>query len=421
VTGSIKIDSLENGLTVIVEEMPHVESAAYELLIPGGILTDHEHAIGASLILAELTSRGAGALSARELMEKFDDLGVRHGESAGHDRCYYSGGLVADTLPEALKLVSLMVREPSFPEEEIDPIRSIFLQDIASIKDNPSRRASTELSERYYPAPYNRPSTGTIEGLGASTLEHLKNRWQETYCPKGAILSVAGKVTNQSVLNMAKDYFGSWQGNGKQIPSFGEVSKPTVYHIDQESSQLQILLAYPSAVFGDPDYYAAKVVAGILSGGMFGRLFIEVREKRGLVYSVYARHSATKDYGIMSVYAGTTPERAQETLDITLRELSNLKGSVTEIELERAKANIKASVIMGNESSGSRASSSAGDYWLLKRVRSLDEIQAEIDKVTLSDVDRVMQRFSADNYSLLTLGSKPLMPVGARSVTGRVV
>lgn len=415
---SSKIEKLKNGLTVIVEEMPHVESAAYDLLIPGGIITDPGDAIGASLILAEMTSRGAGSLDARQLMERFDDLGVRHGESAGHDRFYYSGGLLADTLGEALALVSQMVREPSFPEEELEPIRSVFLQDLAALADNPARRSMSELSQRYYPAPHNRPAMGTAEGLKAVTVEQLKKRWAEVFCPQGAILSIAGKVSASEVFRSAEELFGSWSGVGGSLPKFGTISEPTVYHVEHESSQLQIVLAYPSAVFGDPDYYVAKVVAGLLSGGMFGRLFIEVREKRGLVYSVYARHGATKDYGTMSVYAGTTPERAQETLEVTLKELGQIKGTVTEVELQRAKANLKAAVIMGDESSGSRASSSASDYWLLGRIRPLDEIKSEIDKVTIADIDRFVERFSSDNYSLLTLGSKALVEPGARRLSG---
>ncbi len=419
-TEQIHIEKLSNGLTVIVEEMPHVESAAYDLLIPGGILNDDETCVGASLVLAELTSRGAGDLDARQLMEAFDDLGVRHGESAGHDRFYYSGGLLADTLPEALKLVSLMVRQPSFPEEELDPIRSVFLQDIASLQDNPARRSSMEISKRYHPAPYNRPGTGTVEGLNAVTLDHLKSRWRETFLPDGAILSVAGKVSAQRVIELADQQFGGWKGKGKEIPAFGKVSPPSVYHIDYESSQLQIMMVYPSVVFGDPDYYAAKVAGGILSGGMFGRLFIEVREKRGLVYSVYAKHSATKSYGTMTVYAGTTPERAQETLDVTLRELNNLRGTITEEELARAKANLKATVIMADESSGARASSNASDFWLIKRVRPIEEIKSEIDKVTIADIDRLTERFPAEHYSLLTLGGRSLAEPGVRSITGAV-
>ncbi len=412
------IQTLANGLTVIVEEMPHVESAAYDLLIPGGIIVDSPESIGASLILAELTSRGAGDLDARQLMEQFDDLGVRHGESAGHDRYYYHGGLIADTLAEALKLVALMVKAPSFPDEEIEPIRSVFIQDIASIGDNPSRRAMMQLSERYYPSPFNRPSTGTVVGLNAVDSQVLKSLWSKAFRPQGAILSVAGNVSASAVLSQANDLFGEWSGTAPALPEFGLVTPPTIHHIEHESSQLQIVMAYPSAKFADPDYYVAKVVAGILSGGMFGRLFIEVREKRGLVYSVYARHSATNLYGTMSIYAGTTPERAQETLDVTLHELNNLVGTVTEEELLRAKANLKASVIMGDESSSSRASSSAADFWLMRRVRSLEEIQQGIDRVSTEDIDHFINRYPPQHYSLLTLGSRSLAEPGLRSLTG---
>jgi predicted Zn-dependent peptidase len=141
---------------------------------------------------------------------------------------------------------------------------------------------------------------------------------------------------------------------------------------------------------------------------MFGRLFIEVREKRGLCYSVFARHSATKYYGTMLVYAGTTPERAHETLQVLTAELQKVIGSVEREELSRAKANLKASLVIGEESSGARAGSNASDWWLDKRVRTLDEIKAGIDTVDSALVDRCMKEFSSRSYMLLTLGSKRL-------------
>jgi predicted Zn-dependent peptidase len=416
VSNAVTIHALKNGLTVIVEEMPHVESAAYDLLIPGGIITDGQATIGESLILAELTSRGAGQRDARGLMEAFDDIGARHGESASHDRFMYSGSLIADVLPRALELVSDMVQRPTLPEQEIDPIRSVFLQDIASIGDNPARKAMMELAERYYPAPFNRPSTGTEAGLHNVTHDSIRSRCAHVLRPHGAILSIAGNVKTAQLLSRIEELLSSWSGTGDSLPQFGSVQKPEVYHVQQESSQLQIVLAFPSAVFGDQDYYAAKVIGGILSGGMFGRLFIEVREKRGLVYSVYARHSATTHYGTMSVYAGTTPERAAETLQVIEHELNSLAGTITEEELARAKANLKASVIMGDESSGARASSNASDYWLVKRVRPLSEIQEAIDSVSRDQIARCMQRFSPTAYSLLTLGSRHLIEPGPRVV-----
>lgn len=410
----ISIHTLSSGLILIVEEIPHVESVAYDLHIPGGIVCDEAGFEGGSLILADLTSRGAGELDSRSLSNSFDDLGISHSESAGHDRFFYRGALLAEHLPHALRNVALMVREAQLPEDEIDSIRSLLLQDIAGLNDNPARRAGIELSARYYPPPFNRSPLGTSDGLAGCTRGELESQWRRRFRPRGSVLSIAGKVSAPEVVDLVENIFSGWSGEAISVPTFGELPPHATYHVDVDSAQLQIVMAYPSCPFGHEHFYAAKVATGVLSGGMFGRLFIEVREKRGLVYSVFARHSGQKEYGTMTAYAGTTPERAQETLDVMVRELRNFRGTVTSDELARSKANLKAALIIGEESTGARASSNASDWWLDKRVRSQREIQAAIDGVTAQSVDRYLEEFPAAQISLLTLGSKRLAIDGGK-------
>ena len=407
-SNNITVETLENGLTIIVEEMPHVESAAYSMLIPGGMVADPEGKVGASLLLAELTSRGAGNLSSREISEEFDSFGIRHSESSGQTSYGYSGTLLAQYLPKAMKLVSKMIQEPTLPEDEIDSIRSLLLQDIASIYDNPGRQVMHELNQLYFPEPYNRPSSGRKDDINSIALSDMQSLWSNLFGPKKAILSIAGKVTAQDTIAQTSEIFGQWKGATQSKPAFGAVNRSETRHVTVESSQTQIALAYPSAEFGHKYYYAAKVLLQVLSGGMFGRLFIEVREKRGLCYSVYARHSATLDYGTVVAYAGTTPERASETLNVLTKELENIGGTVTEEELIRAKTNLKATLVMNEESSGGRAGSNATDWWLIQRLRSLAEITAAIDAVTLKDLAAVSEMFPPKPHMLVTLGAKGL-------------
>lgn len=404
----LKIERLTNGLVVIVEEIPHVESAAYELLLPGGVLHDAPNRIGAALLLVELTARGAAELSSKELSDAFDQLGVRHSESSDYGRYSYRGSLVADKLEGALQLVSKMVQEPSLPEDEIDSIKSILLQDIAALADHPAQRAHVELNSLYYPEPYNRSSLGTVDGIEASNTDELRRQWERQYHPNGAVLSIAGKVNSSQVLDLCEKYFGDWSGVAEAEPVFGDLPKRRIEQIGFEGAQQQIVLSYPSARFGTEHYYAAKVATGVLSGGMFGRLFTEVREKRGLCYSVYARHSSTKHHGAVVAYAGTTPERADQTLEVMVKELKGLRGSVAEEELSRAKANLAASLIIGEESTASRAVSNAGDYWVGKRVRSLDEVHEKINSVDTRAIDSYLEQFPVTPFMLVTLGARKL-------------
>ncbi len=404
---------LKNGLTILVEEMSHVESASYDLMLPGGFICDPADRIGAGLILGELIGRGAGPLNSRQLSDAFDDLGIRHGEGVGSDRYAMSGSLVSDSLPRALELLSWMVREPHLPEEEIPNIQSVLLQDIDSLSDNPARRCMVELSRRYYPAPYNRPSLGEADGIKKTDRETIQSLWKRMFSPRKAILSVAGKVTAADVIQRVERLFGDWEGEEVSIPAFGALPKNEYFHIDFDSSQMQIVLAAPSVLFNQEGYYSGKLAVSILGASMFGRLFVEVREKRGLCYSVYARHGSTTSYGTVTAYVGTTPERAQESLDVLLRELNGLKSTISAEELDRARTNLKASLIMGEESPGARAGSNAQDWWLLGRIRPLSEINAEIDKVTVASVDEFLSRFPFSPCSVLTLGKHKLsVPTG---------
>jgi len=404
----VKLNTLPNGLTLIVEEIPHVKSASYSLLIPGGVVVDQDDSVGASLVLAELTSRGAGDLDSRKFSESLDSLGIRHSESGGYERFEYRGALLSDKLEEAMRHLSMMILEPTLRDEEVENIKKSFLQDIAALNDNPGRRAIIELNKGYFPSPYGRTSLGEKEGIENVNIEMLRSEWKSKYVPAGSVLSIAGNVRFEVVLQLVERYFSSWQGRAVEFPRFGELNSDSYQHIETESAQLQIALMYPSVRFGEPLYYAAKVANEILSGGMFGRLFIEVREKRGLCYSVMSRHSANRHAATVLAYAGTTPARAHETLEVMVKELQTLHGTISDEELKRARANILASLIIGEESSAARAASNAGDWWLGSRVRSLDEMKEQVQAVKIEDINRYLEMFPANSYALLTLGSRRL-------------
>jgi predicted Zn-dependent peptidase len=389
--------------------MDSVRSVAYELRLPGGIVSDPAEGVGTSLLLAELLIRGAGSMSAQEISSAFEQKGISHGESVAQD--YYSlhGSCLVESFSEALSLLARILCEPTLPEAEISDISALLLQEIKAIKDNPMRLAIQELNARFYPQPYNRPLAGTEEGVScASAREVVRSLWERHFVPEGALLSVAGNISVQEVERLVSARLGSWQGKAVHRPSFSSFHDRQRFHVQQNAAQLQICFAYPSASYCDRLYYAARVAAGILSGGMFGRLFIEVREKRGLCYSVAARHVATNDYGSVLVYAGTTPERAQETLDVAMRVVENFVDDLDELELARSKVNLKASIVIGSESSASRAATNSNDWWILGRIRPQSEIEEAIDTVSPQMLADFCETYPAKNATLLTLGSRDL-------------
>ena len=404
----LSISKLNNGLVLIVDEMPYVSSVSFELMMPGGVLYDAEDKLGAALVLTEMTTRGAAELDSRALLESFDSHGIRHSEGAGLERVSYRGSALVEELPHALSLVSKMVLEPHLPEDELESVKNLFIQDLRSLDDNPSLRAIISLNDRYYPKPFNRTSYGSLDGLENTDLDSVRALFERAYKPNGAVLSVAGNVKAAEVHDLAERYFGKWQGDALTKPDYLVEAPSAYHHIESDSAQLQIVLAAKGTKISDPDYYTSKVFVTILSGGMFGRLFVEVREKLGLCYTVYARNISAKEYGTILAYAGTTTERADKTLEVMLQVLRSVKGTITTEELDRAKANYLSECVMAEETCSSRASSNLGDWLLLGRVRTLDEISEAINSVTIQDLDGYAAGHEFRNNTILTLGSRRL-------------
>jgi predicted Zn-dependent peptidase len=196
--------------------------------------------------------------------------------------------------------------------------------------------------------------------------------------PEGAVLSLAGSFDPKEIKAVIEQQFGSWSGSRVVQPKFPGFLAPQYSHIQEPSAQVQIVLAYPSAKFADSDYYVAKVATEILAGGFCGRLFTEVREKRGLCYSVHASHSSTPEYGVITGYAGTTTDRAQETLDVMLEVLNGMSGTVNSDELARAKANLLTGLTISHEPSRATAGAHAIDYAYGQKVRTVDQIRTAI-------------------------------------------
>ncbi|HEV3120309.1 MAG TPA: pitrilysin family protein, partial [Isosphaeraceae bacterium] len=257
--------------------------------------------------------------------------------------------------------------------------------------------------------PWGRPSPGTRAGLEAATPKDLRSFWRQAYRPNGAILGVAGAIDWPQLKDAIGRLFGSWEHRPEPRVSLG-TSGPKRDHIPKESQQLQIALAYPTAIIGSPEYYHARAAAAILGGYSSARLFTEVREKRGLCYSVYASYEGQRDRAAVLCYAGTAPERAQQTLDVTLAEIARLASAgIDAEELDTMRASLKSSLIMQQESSMSRSSSLASDWFHLGRVRSLAEISTALDALTPASVGAYAATIPIDDLTILTLGPSPLV------------
>jgi predicted Zn-dependent peptidase len=412
--------TFDNGLTLLAERMEHVRSAAFNFLVPAGCVYDPPQHLGMATVLTQLLTRGAGALDSRGLTLALDNLGLDRDESVGSIHLRFWGATVASNIPAALEHYRDILRRPHLPAEELEAVQALAVQDIQALEDEPRQKVMLELRRRYYPPPLGRDHRGTIQGIERLTIDKIREHHGRLFQPGGSILAVAGNVEWKALRTQVERLFGDWTPRAEPALRLGEARGGRT-HLKKDTTQTQIAIAYPSVPFGHHEYYAASGAVNVLSGGMSGRLFTEVREKRGLCYSVWASHQTFKDRACVLCYAGTTNERAQETLQVTLQELQRLQEGITVDEVERVQAGLKSAVIMREESTSARASVLASDWYYLGRVRPLEEVQAAIDGLTPRKIVNHLRRHPPRDFTIVTLGPKRLRVPALASKHGSAV
>ncbi|MCA9013402.1 MAG: insulinase family protein [Planctomycetaceae bacterium] len=406
---------LPSGLLVIVEPMQDVQSAAVTLLVPAGGVRDADGRCGTAAILTEMFSRGAGGLSARELSAAMDNLGLQRSVHVGSAHVTFSAATTADRIVDALPFLARMVTEPHLADEEFEPARDLVEQSLMSLEDEPRQRLGKVLRQHSYAAPWGNSSDGELADLPAITIDNVRSHFQQFVRPDEAILGIAGNVDFDQIRNTVETAFGHWK-SGSVLELVKGTLPPSPCHIEHDSAQTHIGLAWNTVPYRDERYYEAWAAVSLLSGGMSSRLFTEVRERRGLCYAISASLSTLREEGRVFAYAGTTTERAQETLDVTVAEILRLHEGITEDELQRCKARAKSSLIMQQESTTSRASSLARDMYHLGRVVTLDEINSRINALGTTQVRDFAIEYAPKSMVLVTIGPHALNPACVSSL-----
>jgi predicted Zn-dependent peptidase len=399
--------TLPNGLTVLVETLPELQSTAYALLVPAGSAYDPPEQGGTASTLCDWITRGAGERDSRAISCELDRLGIDHNTTINVSHLSLTGSCLPGHLADALGLVGDFVRCPRLEDDEFEGALAGVEHELQGLEDDPRQKVMLELVRRFYPAPWHQPPEGNLGDLERITPESTRRFWSAHVRPQRAILGLAGRITLEDLRPTLERVFGPWERGTTPLPGYGSRGV-TREHLTADSTQTQIGVAYPSVPYRDPDYYASWAAVSILSGGMSSRLFTEVREKRGLCYSVYASLSTLQATGAVLCYAGTTNERAQETLDVMLTELKRLAEGIAPEELRRAQALAKSTLVMQQESSASRARSLARDWYHLGRPTTVDEVQRAIERLTPETILDYVRRHPVDPCTIVTIGPQAL-------------
>ncbi|MFG0260206.1 MAG: M16 family metallopeptidase [Phycisphaerales bacterium JB041] len=402
--------TLTNQTRVVVESNPGVQSAAMVWLLPAGIATDAPDRVGRASMWSELLLRGAGDLDSRAQADAFDRLGAGRSTGVSSRFLSLSTTLLGSRLLESLPLLADMVRLPRFDDGSIEPTRQLCLQAIDALQDEPAELAALGARARHLAPPFNRPTDGERAGIEALTREELRGQWPGAAAAASTIIAVSGHVDPAPLEEALETLLGGWRGLTEEPTPTSEA--PRGYdHIEDDTNQVQIVLMHDAPAEPSEDAVLERLAVRVLSGGMSSRLFTEVREKRGLCYSVHARYSTDRDFGLVSASVGTQPDRAQESLDVLVAEMQRLgtpEGRITPEEFRRAVAGLKSGLVFSGESTDARASALATDLFRLGRPRSLAEIAAEIDAVTLDQLNEYVASREMGRVTVQTLGPAAL-------------
>lgn len=409
---SFQIHALGNGLQVLLQRMPNLRSVGLSLVLPVGTADERSDRLGTASMLNELMQRGAGRRSSRQFLEDLDFLGVERDSAVSTFYSSFSAAMVDKVAAETLEIFRDLVCEPHLPAGEVDEVKALAAQDLAGIEDEPTRKCFRLLRRLRYGDDYGRHPSGDEDGIEATTHKDLQQLFARRVGPRGSILSIAGNIDFDSTLGLINDLFGGWSG-GPGAPS-GTVAAASAYsHLPEPTNQTHIAAAWDIPGFDDPDYYASRALLSILGDGMSSRLFTEVRERRGLAYAVSASTMTVGNICAALVYAGTTENRAAETLEVITEVIASLADSLTDDELMLFRSRLILGLTIEQESAAAQAGQNASDWIHLGRLENRREIFAAYDALTTDDLRRVAGDRSLRNRTLVTLGPAPLEVIDA--------
>ena len=401
---SIDVTRLPNGLTVASDRIATVETVSLGAWV--GVGTRHEPAAinGVAHLLEHMAFKGTERRSAYDIAREIEAVGGHLNAYTSRESTAYYARVLADDAPLAVDIIADILQHPTFDNEELTRERAVVLQEIGQAYDTPDDNIFDRFQETAYPGQaVGRPVLGTGEIVSRIDRDTLRGYMSRHYGGQTMVIAAAGKIEHARLLELVTDAFAD-------LPREAESgAEPAVYQggdyrEKRDLEQVHVLLGFNSVGYLDADYHAASVLSTLFGGGMSSRLFQEVREKRGLVYSVYSFVSAYRDGGLFGIYAGTGEKEVGELIPVICDELGKLAADATEEEVIRARAQLKASILMSLESTNARCEQLAQQILIYGRPLTVDEVVRKIEAVDADQVRRLAGRLAAGRPTLSSLG-----------------
>lgn len=417
---SVRLDTLPNGLRVVTERMEGLGSAALGVWVAAGGRHEREAENGIAHFLEHMAFKGTRRRSAEDIAVEIENVGGYLNAYTSREATAYYARVLREDVDLAMDVVADILREPRFDPDDVAVEKGVILQEIGQALDTPDDIVFDWLQEACYPGqPMGRAILGDAPRVESFEPEHLRAFVAAHYAPERMILAAAGGVDHDRILRLAERYFGDMTPAARAEPEparflGGERRE------QKKLEQAHIALAFETTPFGADETPAAQVFATALGGGMSSRLFQEAREKRGLCYSIFAQNSAYADTGSLTLYAGTGAKEVRALTDLVIAETRATVDRLTAEEVARAKAQLRAGLVMGMESPSNRAERLARSLVMLGRVQPVAETLARIEGVDVAAARAVAERICASPRPALALYGPVKGAPGAEEIAARL-
>lgn len=404
---SVEISKLASGLTVVTDKMPHLETAALGVWAGVGGRDEKANEHGISHLLEHMAFKGTTKRSSREIVEEIEAVGGDLNAGTSTETTSYYARVLKPDVPLALDVLADILANPAFEPDELEREKNVIVQEIGAAQDTPDDVVFEHLNELCYPdQPMGRSLLGTAKTLRAFNRDMLRGYLSTHYRGPDMVVAAAGGVDHKQVVAEVEKRFASFEGTPGPKPQAARFGKGGAKVVHRELEQAHLTLALEGVPQNDLSLFSLQVFTNILGGGMSSRLFQEVREKRGLCYSIYSFHAPYTDTGFFGLYTGTDPADAPEMMEVVVDIMNDSVETLTEAEIARAKAQMKAGLLMALESCSSRAEQLARHVLAYGRPQTVEELVARIDAVSVESTrDAARALLSRSRPAVVALGS----------------
>ena len=408
---SVRTTTLDNGKTDITDDMPHLESASLGIWVKAGSRSETLAEHGVSHVLEHMAFKGTASRTALEIAETIENVGGDLNAATSVEHTGYFARVLREDVPLAADILSDILQNSLFDQNELDREQQVIVQEIGAARDNPDDHVFDLFQEAAFPdQPIGRTILGTVDSVKSFSPATVRDYMERNYVGDQMVVCAAGNVDHEALVDIAANRFHDLRTSGAPVPQkakyVGGESR-----ILSEHEQAHIVLGFEGRAYNSDGFYAAQILASILGGGMSSRLFQEVREKRGLCYSVYAFHWAFADSGIFGVAASTGEDEVTDLIPVVIDELLKATQTITDEEVIRVRNQIRAGLLMSLESPSSRAGQLARQQILWGRPIPLQETVDRINRITADRVKLIARQvLDKGAFSLAGIGPVAKLP-----------